>query len=525
VRRITALLIAGLFAASLAVPAVVIAAPPWGNVIQVQPPGHGPGADDTANIQNALNSCVGKGPNCTVQLQAGTYHSNLLLTNNFNGTFKGAGKGQTTIQALPKLLVNFTPGCLPNLTDCRYPTFITFVDGNVEVSDLALDFTGASPGTETTLYPIWGGQYIGLVTALEFTGHAGNASVDRVSVTGSADHATTNLGYDLFGGYGFSVLQGIMFDGWLPAAPGSSDFATRSGTFTVRNSSVRTVGDAVIAGGALTGSQVTIGGSPWAGNQITDVDFGIDVGGANSTFDISYNNIAATNAAPEQINHAGVLVEPSGGAFAGLVSRLSQFSIHDNTITVSDACGCQMVGLSLQDASQYWGAAAHWFRATVLHNSISLPSTFTLSGEGKEGMDVNNITGTVISGNTFTGKPDGTWDAISLWGNVDGWLQSSGNVIIGNDVRGLMPEGSQPYPVDDPGLGLSQYYLDPYTNHNLVVCTRRADTAYDGGTSNAVIGCTPVPLPKAVTPNVSPLLQPTSPMGRLKLPQPYPVHP
>ena len=66
VRRITALLIAGLFVASLAVPAVVIAAPPWGNVILVQPPGHGPGADDTANIQNALNSCVGKGPNCTV---------------------------------------------------------------------------------------------------------------------------------------------------------------------------------------------------------------------------------------------------------------------------------------------------------------------------------------------------------------------------------------------------------------------------------------------------------------------------
>ena len=524
-RRITALLIAGLFVASLAVPAVVIAAPPWGNVIQVQPPGHGTGADDTANIQNALNSCVGKGPNCTVQLQAGTYHSNVLVTNNFNGTFKGAGKGQTTIQALPKLLVNFTPGCLPNLADCRYPTFITFVDGNVEVSDLALDFTGASPGTETTLYPIWGGQYIGLVTALEFTGHAGNASVDRVSVTGSADHTTTNLGYDLFGGYGFSVLQGIMFDGWLPAAAGSSDFATRSGTFSVRSSSVSTVWDAVLVNGAVAGSQVTIGGSPWAGNQITDVDFGIDVGGANSTFDISYNNIAATNAASEQMNHAGVLVEPSGGTFAGLVSRLSQFSIHDNTIAVSDACGCTMVGIWLQDANQSAGASAHWFRATILHNSIALPTTSVQAGEGKEGMDVNNITGTVISGNTITGTSAGTWDAISLWGNDPTWLPATNNVVMGNDVRGLTPGGIEPYPDDLPGLGLSQYYLDPTTNHNLVVCTRRGDTAYDAGTSNAVIGCTIPTLPAAAAQGLSPLVQATSPMNRLTMPHPYPVHP
>jgi hypothetical protein len=408
------LLVAGLFAASLAVPAVVIAAPPWGNVIQVQPPGHGPGADDTANIQNALNSCVGKGPGCTVQLQAGTYHSNLLVTNNFNGTFKGAGESRTTIQALPDLLVNFTPGCLPNLTDCRYPTFITFVDGNVEVSDLALDFTGAAPGTETTLYSIWGGQSIGLVTGLEFTGHAGNASVDRVSVTGSADHTPTNLGV------GFSVMQGIMFDGWYPAAPGSTNNAARSGTFTLRNSSVRTFWDAVLVQGAVTSSQVTIGGSPWAANQITDVDFGIDVSGANSTFDISYNQIAATNAAPEQINHAGVWVEPSGGAFAGLVSRLSQVSIHDNTIAVSDACGCGMFGMWLLDAVVGWGAPAHWFRATVLHNTIALPSTFTLSGEYKEGMDVNNITGTVISGNTFTGTSAGTADAVGCMATLTG---------------------------------------------------------------------------------------------------------
>ncbi|MDR3474273.1 MAG: hypothetical protein P4M09_21700 [Devosia sp.] len=514
-RRMTALLIAGLFAASLAAPAGVMAKP--SNTYTVGLPN---GHDDTAAVQAGLDFCANyHGPNCTVQLQAGKYLSSLLLEKNFNGTFKGAGEGQTTIQALPNLLVSFTPGCLPNLTDCRYPTFITFIDGNVEVSDLALDFTGAAPGQETTLYSIWGGQSIGLVTGLEFTGVAGSASVDRVSVTGSADDTPTNLGV------GFSVMQGIMFDGWLPAAPGSTNYATRSGTFSVRNSSVRTVWDAVIAGGALAESHVTIGGSPWAGNQITDVDFGIDVGGANSAFDVSYNQIAATNAADEQIDHAGVWVEPSGGAFAGLVGRLSQVSIHDNTIAVSDACGCGMFGMWLLDAVAGEGAPAHWFRATVLHNTISLPSTYTLSGEYKEGMDVDNITGTVISGNTFTGTSAGTADAVGLYGNDPTWPASTGNVIMGNDVSGLTPTGTQFDPVDYPGLGLSQYYLDQYTNHNLVACTRRADTAINAGTANAVIGCTPVPVPAAVAQGVTPLVRPTSPMGRFKLPPQYPVHP
>lgn len=220
-----------------------------------------------------------------------------------------------------------------------------------------------------------------------------------------------------------------------------------------------------------------------------------------------------------------MLVEPSGGAFAGLVRRLSQVSIHDNNVVVSDACGCMMVGLWLQDANQYAGASAHWFRATIMHNSISLPPTKTLEGEGKEGMDVNNITGTVISGNTISGTSAGTRDAISLWGNVPSWLPATGNVITGNDVRGLTPGGIEPYPDDLPGLGLSQYYLDPTTNHNLVVCTRRADTAYDAGASNAVVGCTIPTLPPAAAQGVTPLVRPTAPINRFTMPRPYPVHP
>ena len=501
-RRLFVLLTAGLLAASLAVPAAVSAA---GSTYQVpRPNGH----DDTTAIQTGLDWCTAHGPGCTVQLQAGTYRTSQLVEYGFRGTFKGVGQHRTTIRALPHLLITgpdpwVDGACLPNLTDCRAADFIIFVNGNVRVSDLALDFP-ATNGTETTPFTLGGNQYSGLMTALEFTGdtHA-HAAVDHVSVTGRADHTASNLL-----GLGFNVAQGIMFDGWYPSAPFPSfTSATRSGTFTVRNSTVRTFWDAVLVNGAIRDSKITI-----SGNRISDVDFGLDLSGANSVFEISNNRIAATNAAPEEIDHVGVLVEPTSSA--GLSTRLSRFSIHDNAFRVSDTCGCGMFGMWLQDAA--WGAPDHWFKATIKHNSISLPTTFTLAGEGKEGIDANNITGTVIAANRFTGTAAGTWDAISLWGNDASMLPSTGNVIVGNNVSGLKPAGSEPYPDDVPGLGLSQIYLDAYTTDNRVVCTRRNDTAYDGGTGNTVIGCTTPPLPAAAAPNVSPMLRQASPASRLQ---------
>ncbi len=122
-RRVIALLVAGLFAVSLAAPAAALAGPS-GPTYQVPPPQWGRHADDTAAIQAGLDYCAHyPGPNCTVQLQAGTYHSGLLLERNFNGTFKGMGEGVTTIAALPHLRITETDPwnvgeCVPNLTTC-----------------------------------------------------------------------------------------------------------------------------------------------------------------------------------------------------------------------------------------------------------------------------------------------------------------------------------------------------------------------------------------------------------------------
>jgi len=479
VRRTLVLLTAGLLAASLAVPAAVMAAP--GHTVLVPGP---TGGDDAANIQAALNSCVAHGPNCTVQLQAGTYLTSQLVTYNLRGTFKGAGEHQTTIEALPNLLVNrpdpgIVGGCLPNLTDCRWPNFIMFVDGNIEVSDLAIDFPYTN-GQETTPYDfhstqvgqVYNGTQVSQVyNGLDFLGDRSmSASVDRVSVTGLEDNSATNLGC------GFNVMQGIVFDGWLPISPWNQTYATLSGSFAVRNSSVKTSCEGIVVTGQVKSSQVTIGGSPWAGNRVDDIGFaGIDMTGANSVFDISYNHVFVDNVGPASDKHRGMFVEPSNSA--GLSSNLSKFSIHDNNIVVRDACGCPMQGIMLWDASF---GLPYWFTATIMHNTISLSTPANKPSKWAEGMDVNNTKGTVISGNTIAGTSPGTGDAIYLWGGNPTWLPATGNVISGNNVSGLIP---------DPSFGLAQIVLDPYTTKNLVVCLRRTDTVLDQGTNNTVIGC------------------------------------
>jgi hypothetical protein len=460
-------------------------------------------------------------------LQAGTYHSGLLLENNFNGTFKGMGEGVTTIAALPYLSITETDPwnvgeCVPTLPTCTWAGLIIFVNGNVEVSDLSLDFPWTN-GQETLPWTLGGNpDTTGLVTALDFTGDgAHNASVDRVSVTGRAYTSPAAVSNSVEG-FGLNVLQGIMFDGWYPSPPFldgvSGTFATASGSFAVRDSSVQTVWEAVLVQGVVTSSQVTL-----TGDQLTNVGNGFNLGAANSTFDVSDNTIAADNATVSWAR-VGVLFEPAGGAFASLVSTLSQASIHDNTIEASaprgsGECpqgeGCMIEGIWLWDAL---GAPAHWLRATVTHNTISLPPTYVYPGYGKEGIDGNNITGTTISDNTITGTPSGAWDAISLWGNDPSYPPATGNVIMGNNVSGITPMGPEPYPDSFPGLGLSQYYLDPWTTHNLVVCTNPGDTAYDGSGTNTVIHCTTPTVTSGVTPNVSP----ASPIGRLKLPRLHP---
>jgi len=449
------LLTAGLLAFSLAAPGAVMAA---GFTVQVPGPMLGPNPNDTANIQKALDTCAAYGPNCTVQLQAGKYHTSQLVEYGFKGTFKGRGEGVTIIEARPNLTVGWmTPysgsECAPNTTTCLWPNLIMFVNGAVEVSDLAI----SEPNTGAAEATPWPCTDCGTVTltatalydVLAFTGqYRADASVDRVSITGAPDGSATSF-------YGYNLINGIDYSGFYPNGLGGHYGYMLIGSFSLRNSALSWAFNPVAVDGPHEANHVTIGGAPGAGNSFDNAIGGIDLESAQrSVFDVSYNTSAAT--------HYGMWVsyDPSQP------TSPSQYLIHDNRFVTAATYGSDDEGIFLYDNS-----TAPYIQAKIWDNTINvLP--------GNSGIDVFYSKGTMITGNTITGT-DG-YDGIGLWG-------ATYSAVIANNVSGLTVDPS----------GYAQIFLSPFadqgaaTANNLVVCLHRTDQVVDQGTGNKVIGCDP----------------------------------
>jgi len=416
-----------------------VAASAGGHTVYVPPPN---GTDDTAHIQTALDKCVAYGAYCTVQLAAGTYHTKQLVAYNFQGTFKGMGTSKTTIQAIYPLPVNlpdvYLDGeCMPNTSSCLWPSLIIFVNGNIEVSDLGI-MELAPPGEATTGWYFDGSESTDLIDAVRFMGNLPtHAAIDRVSVEGLTDSSSTSSG--------FNLINGAIFVGELPRSSTPFDYYVLSGSLTVRNSSFNTMDDGV-AGGDLTSSQFTIGGSPSTGNSFQNDDTGMDLeSAANSDFEVSYNTSSGIDAAMWVVPYQSFLP-----------SEPSQYSIHDN----------HFVGTGSGDDGMFFvdGPGKPWIQAAVWNNTIDLQST------QMEGIGAYNTTGTAIWNDTVTGS-DGA-DAIGLW-------NSSQDRVMGNNVNGFTVGPA----------GFAQIYLDPETTDDLVLCSSRSNTVLDQGTNNVVIGC------------------------------------
>jgi len=440
----------GILGLMMLLPATVWAG---GKTVKVPPPN---GVDDTANIQGALNTCVKYGPGCTVQLAAGTYLTKQLVAYNFQGTFKGMGCESTTIEALPNLHVDLEPVggvpeslCQPNTTTCRWPSLILFVNGDIEVSDLSI-YELAPPGTATTTWLFAGSPFNGLYDALSFMGQHVTACIDRINMEGLPD--PTNP-------YGFNVVNALHFTGEFPRSLTPWDWYFLSGSFTVRNSSFSTATVGISQDGFVKSSQITIGGSPSAGNHLENGYGGLDIEASeNSVFEISYNESSGSG--------AGMWVVPWQPVF--VPASPSQYFIHDNKFT---GTGQYADGFYfLDDAANRWIQAAAWNNTVEVQSSLS------------EGIGVYYTKGTAVWNNTVTGS-DG-YDGIGLW-------NSSQDTVIGNNVSGFTV---------DP-TGYAQIYLDPYTTYDFVLCSNPSNTVLNQGTNNIVIGCQQLdPAAKSVSP-------------------------
>jgi hypothetical protein len=449
-------------------------------IVYVPPPN---GTDDTTNIQAALDTCVAYGKNCTVQLAAGVYLTRQLVAYNFQGTFKGMGKDITVIQALPYLPVtlDFLAPCLPNSTTCLWPTLMIFVDGNISISDLAVHMY-ASEGTATAPWPRFGSTYIDTGIRLMGQYSTTNVQIDRVEMEGSPDSTS---------GFGFNVNNGIMYTGELSGSSANptevpcgaaGGFYFVSGSYTVRNSSFKTMGDGVSQDGCVRSSQVTIGGSPSTGNTFENHNTGIDLESAeNSNFEVSYNVASG-------IGYSMWVVPWFDSVF--VPSKPSRYLIHDNTFFTTQPYA---TGILLYNDTP----DNLWIDAVIWNNNIQLQDS------ASDGIDAVNTKGTMILKDTVTGSG---WDAIGLYGSTSSGLMS-------NNVSGFAP---------DPSTGsTAQIYLDPSTTHDLVVCAERSDTVLNQGTNNTIIGCQdPRTTPAVATDSVAPAVsapKPNLPKGKPRL--------
>jgi hypothetical protein len=425
-----------------------------GSTMRVQPPN---GTDDTANIQAALDSCVAQGPGCTVQLQAGKYLSRQLVAYNFHGTFKGMGKDRTSIEAIYPLPVTIEPVggtatdslCQPNTTTCLWPDLIVFVDGEIHVSDLSL-YELAPPGMATTPWGFAGANpgYIGLFDLLTFMGQHVDTWVDRIHVEGSPD--PTNVF-----GLGFNVVNGVHYTGEFPRSLTPLDWYFLSGSFTVRSSSFKSLGDGVSQDGFVKSTRITIGGSPTAGNRFGGVFFvGVDMETLQgSTVEISYNE-STGGPSPEAAMWVVPWSVPAGMPFVPTIP--TQYYIHDNKLFTT---GQFLDGLYLFDLSPTFIDAMVW------NNSIQLQDPLS------EGIGVHNTKGTMVWSNTITGSDE--YDAIGLYSSIL-------DTVINNGVSGVTIDSS---------VGAAQIYLDPGTSHDFVLCSSPSDTVLNQGTENILVHC------------------------------------
>ena len=419
---------------------ILCVSPAWAGGYTIQAPRPN-GSDDTASLQLALDRCVAHGPGCTVQLAAGRYLTRQLVAFNFRGTFKGRAMDKTIIEALPNLRVDswiaesdtYWP---PDPTEHPWPSLIIFVDGDVRVSDLAVQIT-AVPATEPYDFaPGW--QLAALIDGIRIMGqHRTNATVQRVSIEGRED--ASDLGF-----WGFNLANGVTYAGELPTGSGIAfDYYPITGRLSVSASRFRSAASGVYATIVKEG-RITIGGGLAAGNLFENVAVGMDLESLEgSAVDVSHNKVLNATA-------AAAWAIPWCCGF--LPTKPSIFSIHDNTFRPT---GEFADGIVLVD-----DPAQPWIRALVSRNTVEAQDI------GSGGISAYNTRGTAVWGNRLSGA--GT-DGIGIW---NGKYSS----VLANDVEGFTAVSAQ-------------IVLDEATTHSAVVCRHPDDTVLNQGADNRIIGC------------------------------------
>lgn len=402
------------------------------------------GVDDTARLQAALDRCVALGGPCTVQLGAGTYRTRQLVSYGFHGTFRGAGRSRTVVEALPDLPVfqqdpMVEGACLPDTTDCPWPSLVIFVDGQVTLSDLSFQV----PSVPATTGWAWGTALQDIVRVMAH--ERASLTVERVVFEGRVDPDPSGAGYN--------TLNGVILAGELPRSRTPLDYHTMSGSLTVRACSFRHMYDGPGMSGFVQDGAIVIGGSARGANTYQDLFVPILMNAVeNSVVDVSHNLVQGTG-------FYGILLVPWVPEF--VVSRPSLYFLHDNVIAqgVEGARGIEL-----------WDDPANpTMKALVFDNVVGAPGE-----QVRFGVNLIQTRGVLVQGNRIAGAGAA---AVVVQDSVRA-------AVLGNDVAGFSPVYQEEF-----GRVLGDVVLDETTTESLVVCRSPSDSVLDLGTGNRVVRC------------------------------------
>ena len=147
-------------------------------VIPVLPNGN----DDTEALQQAFHDAL---PGSVVQLGKGTYHLDFMEIREFNGTFRGAGKGITIITTVEDLDVDALKG--QNLNTI----LIRFVGGDVCMTNMTIRTPSGPLGSESIIDGLVG--FSGITYQYSATNESINALIDNVEFIGHWENCNFGL--------------------------------------------------------------------------------------------------------------------------------------------------------------------------------------------------------------------------------------------------------------------------------------------------------------------------------------------
>jgi hypothetical protein len=234
------------------------------NSITVKPTG----VNDTANIQCAFDAAKAIRWNKNVRLAPGTFYTRQIAVQNFHGRFAGAGVRKTVVMNIPELTVTPNFWVSAPAADNLWPTLFSFVDGEIDISDLTIHIAGIAPTQGWEFQDMFVKELYG---AIFINGTNAEADISNILIEGEP------MADALFG---YNLLDGIYYTGFIGE---TAPFAPMSGDLTVSNSIFRVM-DVAVQFSNLEDAEVNI-------NQNTFDD----IWAAAEGIDTQHSDIAITN--------------------------------------------------------------------------------------------------------------------------------------------------------------------------------------------------------------------------------------